>query len=569
MPNNNFPIHLALKALDGITGVFKKIESASGTLSNSAKKIGTSFAEAQERTKGFRVSMEKVGKSITGVGKKMSIGVTAPLLAFGGFAIKTGIDFENAMENLEVRAGLTGEALKEVAKSVDHIVTGTKFTSAQAVDGVNTLVKAGFKLQDAYKVLPNVIQLATANQMELGDAAKVTATVLRAYNLSINDSAKVNDLLTKTTSIANLDLLQLADALKQAGPLTSSMGMSLADTTGILAQFAQKNIEGAEAGDLLRKAIAKLVDPSNEAKKALVKLHISRSDILDSHNNVRSFSKILELLSSKGANAAQVMDIFGNRLGPSLVPLVKDGAASMKDFISKLSGPASMGEAARVAKIRLEGTGDQLEKFKASYQNFSKAVSDSGLLDAFGKLLDVATRFLDNLKEANPALLKWGTIIGVVAAALGPLLVGFGFFVTLIPKFVTGWALLKPVFMAMSGIFSTTALSIGVIVAGFFAWASAIKTVVDNWKELKEFFTGTDRWDGNKWVTGATNLAALGPASSGPSQVKSNVNQQFMDRTNNAAVSVDFSNLPRESKVISQPGKGPLNLSLGFAGALD
>ena len=65
------------------------------------------------------------------------------------------------------------------------------------------------------------------------------------------------------------DVTDLAGALKYVGPVAASMGISIEETTGVLAEFASQGIIGEQAGTGLRGMLMALTAPSEKAAEQL------------------------------------------------------------------------------------------------------------------------------------------------------------------------------------------------------------------------------------------------------------------------------------------------------------
>ncbi len=109
--------------------------------------------KAKKSIKDFQTKLTKdIGESFSALGSKMSLGVTAPLLALGKAAVDAAKDFDSLKRGLTAVAGSSAEAerqmkrLKEVAK-----LPGLSFE--QAVQGSIRLQAAGFSAQLAERSL--------------------------------------------------------------------------------------------------------------------------------------------------------------------------------------------------------------------------------------------------------------------------------------------------------------------------------------------------------------------------------------------------------------------------------
>lgn len=58
--------------------------------------------------------LQSVGDKISGVGIKLTTAVTVPLVAAGTAAVKTAVDFESSMSQVQATMGITADSMSEV-----------------------------------------------------------------------------------------------------------------------------------------------------------------------------------------------------------------------------------------------------------------------------------------------------------------------------------------------------------------------------------------------------------------------------------------------------------------------
>ena len=101
-----------------------------------AENLGTIFAKLGLDTKEWDSKMKKTGKNLKKLGKSLSMGLTAPLVALGIVAVKTGADFETSITNAAVVAGETGEQFEKMKNIAREMGKTTKFSAKEAADGM-------------------------------------------------------------------------------------------------------------------------------------------------------------------------------------------------------------------------------------------------------------------------------------------------------------------------------------------------------------------------------------------------------------------------------------------------
>ncbi|MGQ7101892.1 phage tail tape measure protein [Escherichia sp. SP-MK] len=123
----------------------------------------------------------------------------------------------------------------------------------EAGQGIEELIKAGVSLTDIINGgLEGALNLATAGELELGDAAEIASTALNAFkddNLSVAQAA---DLLAGAANASATSVGEMKFGLSMVSAVAAGVGLSFKDTTTALALFAQNGLKGSDAGTSLK-----------------------------------------------------------------------------------------------------------------------------------------------------------------------------------------------------------------------------------------------------------------------------------------------------------------------------
>lgn len=123
--------------------------------------------EAQSNFRG----LEAVGQSFTKVGTALTAGITAPVMAIGASVVKTQMQFEDAMANVQALSGATGADLQLLEDTAKEMGATTVFSASEAADALGYMALAGWDAQQSAAGLPGVLNLAAASGMELAQAS--------------------------------------------------------------------------------------------------------------------------------------------------------------------------------------------------------------------------------------------------------------------------------------------------------------------------------------------------------------------------------------------------------------
>lgn len=427
--------------------------------------------------------LKKTGDKMKGLGKKMSLGITAPIAGIGIGAIMTGAKFEKGMNRVAALTQATGsdfDAMKDKAKELGRT---TAFSATQSAEAMGFLAMAGFKSNEIVGAMPSVLSLAAAAQMDLGDAADITSNIMTGFGMKVEDLGHINDVLVKGMTSANVDLTMLGESMKYVGPVAASAGMKFEETAAAVALLGNAGIQGSMAGTALRGAMTRLLVPSDDAALAMKQLGVVA---LDSQGNLKSMTDIVGQLEDSGMSTAQAMTIFGQRAGPAMLALVDQGSGALDEMTKSLED--SGGTAKRVADTQMEGMSGAITEMKSAFEGLMIAISED-ILPILTKLIDKITPLLQKFVSA-PKPIKL-IVIGIAALAMvmGPILLIIGM---LIP----GITALTTVIGIMSAAFGALNLSMGIILLVVLGVAAAIAAIIIVWKNWDKIVaTFLSVWD--------------------------------------------------------------------------
>ena len=383
-------------------------------------KLKADAKDLEEGLKGAESSLKRTGDKMKGIGKKMSLGITAPIAGIGVGAIMTGANFEKGMNRVKALTGTTGAEFDSLRQQAKDLGSSTAFTANQASEAMGFLAMAGFKSNDILGAMPGVLNLAAAAQVDLGEAADITSNILTGFGLDVSELSRVNDVLVKGMTSANVDLSQLGEAMKYVGPVAASAGMDFEETAAAIALLGNAGIQGSMAGTSLRGAMTKLLSPTAEAETIMKKLGLQMQD---SEGNLLGFTEIVAQLEKSGITTGEAMQIFGQRAGPGMMALVSQGSEALGEMTQSLKD--SGGTAESIASVQMEGMSGAVTEMKSAFEGLMIALSED-LLPILTQVIDAVTPLIQKFVSAPKPLKIIVVVVGGLLAVLGPLLILFG-----------------------------------------------------------------------------------------------------------------------------------------------
>ena len=369
--------------------------------------------------KGFPGKLEKGVKG--SLGKLAGIG-TAVAGAMGGGKIigdiaKIGLEYDKALNNLKAVSGATATEMAQVKAKANELGVSTDLVGVSAQDATESmleLVKGGMTLDQAMDSAKGSLQLASAAQIGVGDAAETTATMLNTFKLGAEDATRVTDVLAGAANSAAGDIPDFALGMSQVGTVANMMGVSFEDTATALALFANNGLRGSDAGTSLKTMLTSLANPTGKAQRAMDELGLS---VYDAEGNFKGLPDVFEQLrvASNGMTKEQfnaaAATIFGTdaiRASAIAAGLGEGEWNSLSDAVTR------QGQAAEMAKAQTEGLPGVLERVQNTAESAGLKV-----YDAFKPLIvDGGTALADMFDNAEPAIEKYAN---AAAGKLGEL----------------------------------------------------------------------------------------------------------------------------------------------------
>lgn len=276
-------------------------------MAGKAKEMELAIKIAGKIDKSFNSAISTVNQTIRGATKTMAIGAAAAAAAVGaitGKAVGVGKEFESSMSQVAAtlqidKATEEGAAqyaiLEEAARKCGR---ETAFSASEAAVGLNILAMSGYSAAESAAALPNVLRLAGAGGIEMGDAARYITTTLASLGIERTEGnfQHLADVMAITAASAQTDVGQMGEAFSTVGANAASMKGGVEEVATALGLLANRGIVGSEAGTHLRNILSSLQNPRNkDAAEMFQKLGVSA---YDSQGKMRGLNEIFGDLSN-------------------------------------------------------------------------------------------------------------------------------------------------------------------------------------------------------------------------------------------------------------------------------
>jgi len=462
--SDKFSLAIVFKVLDKASGPlvkvgrkFKSLRTPVLQVKRSLRALATDPSWANLRRQASRVNksfvktfavmgagISRINARIKTVGASLRM-AALPLLAIGGFAIRSAVRFQSAMNMVGAVANATGKEFDRLQTQAMDLGRTTQFTAVQAAQGMQFLAMAGLRTNEIVGAMPRVLELAASAQMDLGQSANIVTNIMKGFGLETKDLARVNDVLVNAFTNSNVDLAMLGQTMKFVGPVMKSMGQDLETAAATAGMLGNAGIQGSMAGTSMRQGMLSLASPTKKATKLMKKHGVQ---IFRMKDGTLDLIKTLKGFKKAGFGIEDIAKIVDKRAAPAFQVLM-DSIDFLPDFIEKLR---TTGTAARVAEAQMKGLPGAFRALKSAWEGLSISMVKGDVSGGLGNLVWGMTDFLRKSSEADSWLVKLGESIRGVVNTEDPII---------------AWALaVGTALVALNTTLGKTALAFIVIIAG-------------------------------------------------------------------------------------------------------
>lgn len=438
--------------LDQTRGKYREMIAVS---KSSVGRLGQAFSEIGPK-------IRSIGDSMKSVGRNMSLHVTAPIAAGFGAAVKKSIDFDDSMRKVKATSGATGDEFNQLRIKALQMGRDTKFTASESAEAMNYMALAGWDTKDMLKGIGGVMDLAAASGEDLASVSDIVTDNLTAFGMKAKDSTHFADVLAQTSSKANTDVRGLGEAFKYAAPVAGALGYTIEDTSVAIGLMSNAGIKGEKAGTALRTMFTNLSKPTKAMKDEMDKLGIS---ITDSNGEMLPMRDVLDQLRgkmgglSKDQQAAAASTIFGKEAMSGALAVINASDEDYKKLTKSIDG--SKGASKRMAKEMEGGIGGAMRKMKSAIESLAISLGDA-LAPMLYKAAKWITSLANKFSNLPTGVQKTIAVVGLLAAAIGPLLMVFGVMASTIGTAITVLGSLMTSMRTLSFLSKTSAAATGI-----------------------------------------------------------------------------------------------------------
>lgn len=450
------------------------------------RRVGETAQQTGERLEEWGDKTSRAGETTVKLFGAATLALTGVMTG----TIMAAANFEQAMSN--VRSVMSPEEANEFGKALEGLAIEmgekTKYSALEAAAGIEELLKAGVSITDIINGgLEGALNLATAGELELGEAAQIASTALNAFtkeNISVSRAA---DLLAGAAVSSATDVREMQYGLSQVATVANGVGMTFEDVSVALAVFAQNGLKGSDAGTSMRTMLSRLQPTTKDQIDLFEQLGLnvgeSGNAFFNADGKVKSFAEISQVLQDSlgGMNDMQrqatLTTLFGQDAVRGATIAFEQGASGadkMAESINKIS-------ASDIAAEKMNNLKGAFEEFMGGLETASIGIGSVFIptLTTMANYLQRATAWFNNLTDGQ----KRGIAITLaVTTAVFGLMTGLGVLLTIIGSVASGVGALMSLGIGFIGPIVAVVAAIGLLVVALttaYAKSEAFREIVN------------------------------------------------------------------------------------------
>ena len=447
------------------------------------------IAAAGEKMKEFGDKMQDAGKTLT-------THVTLPLVALGTAGAASFAEVDKTMQLTNKTMNNTAEEAELLNKAMKDAAANSTFGMKDAATATLNFARAGLDAKQAAAALAPAMNLAAGEGGNLDTVSGGLVATINGFHGSFEDAGHYADVFAAACNNSALDVDSLSHAMSVAAPIFSAAGYTVNDAALYMGVMANNGIDADKAANSLKTGLARLISPAKEGAEKMAELGIS---VTNADGTMKSSIQIQKELHdafgklSESEQIAAASAIFGkNQMAPWLA-LINTAPEDVGELDAALANCA--GTTDEMAEAMMSGFGGSLEKLKSSIDVLVTSIGEA-LAPTIQKVAEFIQGLVDKFNALTPAQQQTIVQIGLVVAAIGPLLVivgkvisSVGSIMTLAPKIVSGVQNLMGIGSKLMGGLQSlwSVIMANPIILIVAAIAAAVAAFIHFWNTSEEF----------------------------------------------------------------------------------
>ncbi len=220
-------------------------------------------------------TLNRAGNQMTSAGRALSLGVTAPIVAIGGLAIKASMDFETAFAGVRKTVDATAPEFDNLRKGIIDMSKEMPMAASEIAKVVETAGQLGIKTSGLLEFAKTMVMVGKTTDISAEEAATGFAHLANIMQLpqeEIKNLASGFVMLSNEGASTGAQIIDMAERIAGAG---HAVGLTAPQVLAFSAGLADLGINAEAGGSAFSRLLITMsnaasgIGPSEEALKRI------------------------------------------------------------------------------------------------------------------------------------------------------------------------------------------------------------------------------------------------------------------------------------------------------------
>lgn len=384
---------------------------------------------AETRMQKASANLAATGAKMAKIGRKMTMGLTLPILGMGVAAFKAQKDFEASMSKIIGLVGVAETTVKSWEKSILALGPAVGKGPEELADAMFFIASAGIRGAEALDVLEMSAKASAAGLGETKVVADLVTSAMNAYGKENLSAAMATDILTAAVREGKAEADQLAGAMGLVLPIAAEMGVSFDQVGAGMAAMTRTGTNASIAATQLKQIMSSMLKPTVQSAEAMAQMGFSAASV---RKTIREDGLIVAL-----EDIRKTTNKFGEEAMSKVFPNIralmgvldlmgKNAEDNIQIFDSLTNATGSLDAAFAAASKTTQFEWDQaLAQIKTTFTKVGMTLKSS-IIPLIEKVTDRIKEITEKFEALDDAGRQNVIRLMAITAAIGPLILVVG-----------------------------------------------------------------------------------------------------------------------------------------------
>lgn len=401
----------------------------------------------------------QIGEALLGVGSQIDA-LSQKIIDFGKESVEEYVDYDDVMREVQALGEYDDKTMRVLSEYNKSIAQTSKYTMEQAAQAEVMMAQLGLNMDQTKTLMPTVMNLATAANIDLADSLDYLYYTLNALGMPMEYANTLSDQMSKAAAISAADIDTLGQSMQRLGSGVQFFTGGSSEILAILGGIAQfgSDMQGSNAGTQLRNFMLTLLAPTQSKEKLISSLKVTEEEwsefesymedaginvtdtaaamnelglsVYDSTTGelkpaiqiIGELDAALSTLTEEEQNA-MLGNLFGKRTTTTALNLMKS-LATIIEYKNEIEN-GSTGYTESMAETMEGGLGGALREFASSWNALEVTIGET-IAPKVESVADGLTDIVNGLNEMDEGTLNALVSGATVLAGAGPALLATG-----------------------------------------------------------------------------------------------------------------------------------------------